>query len=267
MPDAHKKEDRKKNFGYVKGIRKNTNGRIELLHQFVGDEEFNDAMNNKTSVLLLRGKKDENGNQYRWWLDHNTCIPNPQDRTLGDYTDFQPALAASDGQAVNAVYLTLADGDIPMDLTPLRTALGEAAKDQPDEKILALSADEIVKIKKLSTDLTDAKDANKLLVEKLTAADQKILSLSDEEIEEPAPQLLAMGRKMASQAIELSLKTGRLTKKQADFLRTKAQSSPALCLSDDVDKPSQIDDLIAFAMLGADDRAQRAAGITSIPRR
>lgn len=112
---SHKVTDGK-NYGYVVDIRKNANGNLELLHQFMGEEEKNEALNKKSSICLLRNVTDERGNFYEELIDHNAIIPNPRISTL---KDFEPALAASRGQFADAIYLTRsAEGFSEMPCSP-----------------------------------------------------------------------------------------------------------------------------------------------------
>ncbi len=176
LPDRHFGTPGR-NFGWVKGIRKNARGNIVLTHQHVGEAENNDALNLKTSVMLRRNYTDERGRHWRWWLDHNAVIPNPQ---LRDLEDFKPATlaASSDGQPGEVDYVVLAaqpqpavtpPGETPMDWTKIRDSMGDAAKgddgkDVPDDKMhdhvcntfkkhkkalatMAMSADAVAKLR------------------------------------------------------------------------------------------------------------------------
>ncbi len=173
LPDRHFGTPGR-NFGWVKGIRKNARGNIVLTHQHVGERENNDALNLKTSVMLRRNYTDERGRHWRWWLDHNALIPNPQ---LRDLEDFKPHLlaASSDGQPAEVDYAVLASTpepaatppeEPPMDWTKMRGAIGDTAKDVPDEKMMDHSVAHVEKchgrMKKfgmaLSADATEATD-------------------------------------------------------------------------------------------------------------
>jgi hypothetical protein len=98
LPDDHRNPT--KNYGWVKDARKAEDGSLELLHQFVGEAEKNEALNKKTSICTLEDITDEHGNHYSELIDHNAIIVNPQLNNLGDFT---PALAAARGQAIGAV--------------------------------------------------------------------------------------------------------------------------------------------------------------------
>lgn len=104
LPASHK-DMTGRNYGYVVDARKNDKGSLELLHQFIGDDEKNEALNKKSSIGLLFNQTDAYGNKYPVLIDHNAILPNP---VLTDLDDFKPALAASKDQPVRAVVLTLA---------------------------------------------------------------------------------------------------------------------------------------------------------------
>lgn len=131
LPDDHASPT--KNYGWVKDARVGADGSLELLHQFVGEEEKNEALNKKTSICTVADTTDEYGNKYSELIDHQAIIINPQLNNLGDFT---PALAANRGQAIEAVQFEMsAPEEIDMDLSKLREALG-AAKEIPDDQIL-----------------------------------------------------------------------------------------------------------------------------------
>lgn len=144
----------KKSFGFITGVRKNDRGGMELLHQFMGDDEAKEALRRKTSVMLRPEWTDTSTRQkYKWFCDHSAVCFRPQLKNLRDYV---PALAASSGEPINAVYLTLSNesntgpqapnmkGDPDMDLStisaPFRLALGDSAKNKSDADVLALAA-------------------------------------------------------------------------------------------------------------------------------
>jgi 2'-5' RNA ligase len=110
LPDSHYPENRKRNFGWIVDAKKNGKGNLELLHQFVGEQEKNDALNFKTSICTLHNFKDEKDNHYGEFLDHNAITAFPH---LNNLSGFVPALAASRGP-VSATYLTPASDWSPM---------------------------------------------------------------------------------------------------------------------------------------------------------
>lgn len=275
--------NRGRNFGWIRGAQKNSLGRLELLHQFVGKEEENEALNKKTSVLLLKNRTDQLGNPYRWWLEQNAVLSNPQLRDLD--SEFKPALAASNGQPVDAVALSLAESDptspqgVTMDLSTLRTALGQAAKDQSDDQVIALALSAVTALAETRTKLrttlgpaaegkpdtdllalcADQVEANGALARELTAAEQQLaeaksaLALSAEQQTEPDkqpdPQVMALSAKLADKDVELAETRKQITPKQAIYLRDRIKSGSALVLSADVSGKTPIDDMIAFAAL------------------
>ena len=209
IPDRHFGTPAR-NFGWVKGIRKNAKGNIVLTHQHVGEAENNDALNLKTSVMLRRNFTDERGRKWRWWLDHNCATDRPQ---LRDLEDFKPATlaASSDGQPAEVDYVVLAaqpqaaatpPGEPPMDWTKMRGAIGDTAKDVPDEKMMDHSVAHVDKcharMKKvgmaLSADAVDAvtpdvaafrafwpeATAGKTDAEVVALAAEQVVGLSDE---------------------------------------------------------------------------------------
>lgn len=247
-------------YGVIKGFRKNSRGNLEWLHRFAkrdgrtAEENRDKALAKKISPMLIPEFTDSRDRKFKWWPEHSASTFRPTQKEL---QDFVPALAASDGQAVNAVYLTLADGELPMlDLKPLRDILGETAKDQPDEKVLALSAEMFIETR---TKLKDQKEANVVLVTELRTVEgerdtaKQALSLSEEAPDPENPRLIAMGVKSANSDINAAIAEHKINPKQAEYLRGRIKTSPALALADDVGNPSAIDDLIAFASLGADD--------------
>lgn len=258
-------------YGTIKGFRKNSNGALEWLHRFSkrdgrsAEENRDKALAKKISPMLIPDFTDARDRKFKWWPEHSASIFRPQQKDLQDFT---PALAASDGQAVNAVYLTLADGEIPMlDLKPLRDILGEKAKDQPDDKVLALSTELFIENR---TKLTDQIDANKLLVVELKKAEgerdtAKALALSAAEDEPTDPKLIAMGAKVASRDVALALSGGQITKKQSEYLLEQLKTKPALSLSADENTASPIEDLLAFAKLGADDPKSGKGAVRGVP--
>lgn len=262
-----------KSFGFIKGARVNERGGLELLHQFMGDAERDEALRRKTSIMLLPKHEDAKFNRFNWFTDHSAVVFRPQ---LTDLKDYQP-LAAS-GQPVNASYITLSQGDPTMDLAtisaPFRLALGDSAKDKSDADILALAAASIsaqpklpdgLSIKTLRDSLGDtAKNAtdaqipmlalaahyegNQVLIGQLSAAESErdhaksALALAGQQQveEETNPTILALSGKLADMAIATALLPSPqhgnrpvISDKQAAWLRAKAKASPALALSAD----------------------------------
>jgi hypothetical protein len=250
-----------KSYGFIKGVRKNAQGGMDLLHVFMGDAERDEALRRKTSIMLLPNFDDEKGNKYKWFPDHSALVFRPQFRGLNDFT---PALAASNGQPVDAVQLTLADeappqGDTLMDFSTLRAALGEAAKDKPDDQILALSAtaltDTRTELATTNSKLADQVEVNGKLLGNLQAVETErdeakanVLSLSAEP-EEANPQILALQAKLAAKDVDMAETLKQITPKQAIYLRDRIKASSALVLSADASGKTPIDDMIAFAAL------------------
>lgn len=254
-----------KNFGWIKGVKKNSHGGIDLLHQFLGEKARDEALTRKTSIMLMPNFTDEKGNKYKWFLDHQASVLRPQFRDLEDFK--QPALAASNGQPVEAVSLTLAEAEaLPqediMDLSQLRASLGDKAKDQPDDQLLALAAKELTDSRTAlalsAQSLKDQTEANSVLVGELNAAeaarDNALALAAPEANDPPNPQVLALSGKLSEMSISLALKENKINDKQAESLRSRIKTTPALALSaDETSGTTPIDDLIAFAALGADD--------------
>ena len=260
---------RGKNYGWVVDARKNAKGRLELLHQFVGDAETSEALNKKSSILLVPGKKDHLGNSYKWWIEQNAIVSNAQLRDLDP--EFKPALAAS-GELIDAAYLSLSEetpsaGTTPekvestMGMTSLRAALGEKAKDKPDAEVLALSASEYtaaqIRLTQLEKSLADQAEANSVLAGELAVAEQtrdRALSLStvtDELIDESNPQILALSGRLMETTIANALLTEDINPDQAAWLKTACKESRELMLSaDPVNGFTEVDRLIGFAKLG-----------------
>lgn len=261
IQDRHSKDPDRKGYGWVVGAKKNARGGLEWMHQFLGDESASDALKRKSSIMLIPNYTDEKGNFYKWWPDHSAMVLNPR---LRDLEDFKPALAASDGQAVNAVYLTLADGDTPMDLTVLRAALGDTAKDQPDEKVLALCAEELTTTRVKLKDQTEANGVVVTELKKVERARDDALALAADP-EPISPQLLALSRKSAATDIALALANGKIGAKQAEWLSARAAKDSALILSDDAEGKTKIDEMIEFAALGADDIAPKKPTVRGVP--
>jgi hypothetical protein len=234
-------------YGRVTAARKNERGAMEWKHEFKGKEEADEALSLSTSLMvkpmLVPKFRDANGEYFKWFPLHSASVFNPQDKYLADY---KPALAAS-GQQVNAVLLSPAQEDIHMDITPLRTALGDKATGKPDADVLALAATEYVAV---SQKLSDQAEANGVLLTKLNNAEQA-LALSDEIGEEMDPRFLAIAAKGADADIRCARAENKINAKQAEWLASRVKSAPALALSADASTPSTIDDFITFASLGS----------------
>jgi hypothetical protein len=237
IQDSHRNPT--KSFGFIKGSRINERGGLELLHQFMGDAERDEALRRKTSIMLLPKYEDARGNKFNWYTDHSAIVFRPQ---LTNLKDYQP-LAAS-GQPVNASYLTLSTGETSMDITSIRQALGTAAADKSDTEVLALAAASISAQPKLPAELsisalrtslgenakdaTDAQiptlalsayaEANDFLLTRVKEieterdqAKQQVLALEANTETEPAeidPRLAAMLADNVGTARELALSAG-----------------------------------------------------------
>ena len=205
-----------KSFGKVIDYRKNNRGGLEMLHQFMGEDEAKECLKKHTSIMLIPNKEDARGNKFKWYPDHSASVFRPQ---LPELKDFTPALAAS-GHAVNAVQLIpMAETqESDMDISKLRAALG-LAEDKPVEEVIALAAaeiDQIASMRKtnlaLSGEVADWKTASSQLAGQLQEAEQardQAIALSAEVQEEPAdPRLTAMLAENVRTARELALQGG-----------------------------------------------------------
>jgi len=181
-----------RNYGFIVDARKNAKGNLELLHQFIGKDETDEAMNKKTSICIIPHVKFSDGTNYVNLIHHNAILPHPQ---ITDLDDFQPALAASGQAAIRAVVLSMAaptPKEVQMDLSTLRAKLG-AATDVTDEKLIELATQRIgeadaLKADKLalSNDLAAARKAPAAKPATLPSAEQlhylgKTLQLSQDE--------------------------------------------------------------------------------------
>ena len=288
LPDRHFGTPGR-NYGWVKAIRKNDKGNVVLTHQHVGEPENNDALNHKTSVMLRRNFTDERGRQWRWWLDHNAVIHNPQ---LRDLEDFKPSTlaASSDGQPAEVDYVVLAadhptaappqESPAMIDLTKLRAALGDRAKDKPDDDVIAMAADLSATAIALSAaadglrgvfdpTATEGKSAadvialagenTKSLFAALATMERErddAITLSDTtpaaETHEHSPAELALGAKAARSDIKVALSDSVITVGQAEWLRKQLDGDGSLALAADFNQPSRVDEFIAFAAAGSD---------------
>jgi hypothetical protein len=221
LPDEH--VGATKNYGWVVDARKGADGSLELLHQFVGEAERNEALNKKTSICTLENVTDEHGNKYAELIDHNAIIVNPQLNNLGDFT---PAIAASRGHAIDAVVLETAaepptQESTNMDIKALRKAIG-AADDVTDEKVIEQAAAKLTEsVPALELSRTQATTLQAVTAERdaikseRDAARAKALELSrgavtDAEI----PRETSYAKRM----VNLALAEGRCAKPAADYL-------------------------------------------------
>lgn len=206
---AHNAFDAKNSLGTIIDVRKNQRGALEGLHQLVGDDAIKAASRNGSSICTVFDATDEHGETYAELIHHNAIIPNPQLRGL---TDFQPAIAASRGQAMQAVILELAapNEESEMDLTPLRDAIG-AAKEVTDEKLIEAVIAELGKGKEALT--LSAKVPE--LEQRATAAEAKALELSAK----PDPKFIAGNATLADGRLQLLLDKGCCTEPQAKLVR------------------------------------------------
>jgi hypothetical protein len=179
IPSSHNTATAK-NYGWIVDARKNAKGGLELLHQFVGDAEKEDALNRKTSICLLSNFTDADGTRYENFIDHNAAVTNPQ---LFDLSDFQPALAAARGQPAGEVVTVTLAAEPPierrseMDLTQLRKALG-LAEDAPDADVISSATAKLAAVPALETDKATALSRVTAVEAERDAAKAQVLELS-----------------------------------------------------------------------------------------
>jgi hypothetical protein len=213
--DQHEKRGAA-SYGFIVDARKGSNGSLELLHQFVGDDAILASARNKTSICTVGDVTDETGESFSELIDHQALIPDPQ---LNNLSDFTPALAASRGQSQQpVVYLALAasEQESPMDISKLRDALG-AAKELPDADVIAQAAQKLAEAKpalELSrtqgttiATLTQERDAAKL---ELSRAKQE--PVVDERLAE-------RDAKVTEREFETLFKSGRMTVPQLELCK------------------------------------------------
>lgn len=198
LPDAHTKRERKTNFGYIADVKRGANGSVEILHQFLGEAAKNEAMKNKSSIMILPTFEDEKGNVYEDLIDHNAILPNPRIANLGD---FQPALAASSDQAYKAVLLTPVagtshNGEIPMTTDEVDKVRRMVADADPDAA-QGMSADNCMD--RLGTHLARIHKAIGISKANM-AASREFTGLEKLEADEALPTVLKMGRDAATRA-------------------------------------------------------------------
>jgi hypothetical protein len=228
LPDDHRNPT--KNYGWVKDARKAEDGSLELLHQFVGEAEKNEALNKKTSICTLEDITDEHGNHYAELIDHNAIIVNPQLNNLGDFT---PALAAARGQAIGAVQFEVSAPSLQepeMDLTKLREAIG-ADKNVTDDKLIEQAIAKLTEGKTaLELSRTKATEADALKT-RAEQAEAKLLELSKGE---PDPTTLEDRRITAEEVLCGLVERGQCTDGMAKIVRENfigAEKQPSLMLS------------------------------------
>lgn len=140
LPDAHRKHERTRNYGYVVDARKNDRGSLELLHKVIGAQNIADIETMKSSICTFKDVQDEHGETYPELIEHNAILPDPQMNGLGGFVPVEPALAASSGREVSAEVFTLsaATQEPQMDIAELRKALGADAS-VPDADLIAFA--------------------------------------------------------------------------------------------------------------------------------
>jgi hypothetical protein len=236
LPDAH--HNPTKNYGWVKDARKGADGSLELLHQFVGEAEKNEALNKKTSICTLEDITDEHGNHYAELLDHNAIIVNPQLNNLGDFT---PALAAARGQAIGAVQFEMSalTEESKMDLKKLRDAIGgNEAQSASDDALIALAVAKLGEGTKALELSRSAKTELETVTTRATTAERerdehkaKLLELSKGE---PDPTTLEDRRITAEELLNMFVERGQCTDGMAKIVRENfigAENQPSLMLS------------------------------------
>ena len=231
IPSSHKVNEGK-NYGYIVDARRNSKGNIELLHQFLGDGALGEALTRKTSICIRPEVKLSDGKVYRYLVDHNAAIVNPQ---LTDLEDFKPALAAS-GQAARAVVLELAapsTQESTMDLSKIKKLVG-AAENATDEQVLAAAE---TKLGEMSASVASVKTLTeeKAQLSRDLAAAKLELSRAGGEPAKPTARDLQYAGKIARQSRESAIKSGGITPANADkiekALLPKTVAADALTLS------------------------------------
>jgi hypothetical protein len=228
VPSRHEK-DGATNFGYVVDARKNDGGGLELMCQMIGDDAILAAARNGASICTVADASDDKGNRYDELIDHLAVVPDPQ---LSNLQDFKPALAASRGATASAVVLSLAASEEskPMDLTPLRNAIGADPK-LPDADVLSQAIAKLTEGKtalELSRTKATEADAFKTRAEQ---AEAKLLELSKGE---PDPTTLEDRRITAEEVLCGLVERGQCTDGMAKIVRENfigAEKQPSLMLS------------------------------------
>jgi len=112
LPVGSHYEGKKNNGGYLVDVERRGNS-LYGLHQFIGPEIETEKLvaRQKSSIGTIANVKDIDGDIYEELIDHNAILPDPQYNDLKGFEpanieDFQPALAASRGQPIEAVVLT-----------------------------------------------------------------------------------------------------------------------------------------------------------------
>lgn len=122
IPIPYRDHDESKNAGFVVDARI-SNGRLELLHQFVGQGMVEHALRNHVSVLIKPTHKDPKGNEYEDCIAHSSLTEEP---VIIGQQSWAP-LAASRGRPDNApLYLHAASRSPNMDFSKLKKLLGLA---------------------------------------------------------------------------------------------------------------------------------------------
>lgn len=219
--DRHEKTG-SASLGFIVQARKGENGSLELLHQFVGDDAVKLAARNKTSICTVANATDETGETYSELIDHNALVPDPQ---LNNLSDFQPAIAASRGQAQQAVVLTLAASEpkeSAMDLTKLREAIG-AAKEVTDEKVIEQAIAKLIE----ATPALELSRTQAATITTLTSERDNAKAALATAQQKPDANLLKGWSDLTAGKIDLCLSQGKCTKAQADVLKAALKEGDA----------------------------------------
>lgn len=209
LPAGSHKE-RQKNYGFLQDVRKGSNGSLEGLHQFIGEDAIREAARNKSSICTLQNVRDEHGEHYDELIDHNAILPDPQLSGLGDFVPFNPALAASRGQPISAdvLELTASTKESDMDLTALRKAIG-AEQSVPDADVIAQATTKLGTIPTLESAKVTAETA-------LTEAKTELSRRPAPASADPFPAAVAASSvNLLSREIELMAREGSISGEQA----------------------------------------------------
>jgi hypothetical protein len=224
LPPGHK--DRSKNYGWVLDARKNANGALELLHQVIGEDAILEVVRSDSSICTLRDVTDAQGDHYDELIDHNAIIPDPQHPGLGGFVAFEPGLAASRGQPLEAEvfrYMTAAQQmESDMDLKDLKAALG-LPDDAKDADVLAKAT---ARIKEVPT-IEQARDT---AAQQVTALSRERDDAKTELSRRPAapfvvdPEALRDRADLVLGRIDLVTDRGDMPKFIADKVKAKVKS-------------------------------------------
>jgi hypothetical protein len=213
LPVGSHNPEKSPNAGWLKRVEVRPDGSLWGLHQFLGSEDAVKQIvaSNKSSISTIDDYEDEHNNIYPELIVHNAILPHPR---ISGLQGFQPALAASRGQAIAWTELSLAapTQEIHMDLSMLRTKLGAAAT-VPDEQIPALAAQRITVLE------AEAAKVGTLTGEK-TELSNKVSSLNLElsRAKPPVPTAreLHFASKAVAQARKAAIEGGAITVAVAD---------------------------------------------------